>query len=53
VSCFILVTYIGSVGAIISLIAGELIILLFYVYLFKKISAENDFMSVENSVPVF
>jgi O-antigen/teichoic acid export membrane protein len=53
VSCFILVTYIGSVGAIISLIAGELIILLFYVYLFKKISAENDFLPVKSSVPVF
>jgi O-antigen/teichoic acid export membrane protein len=40
VTCFILVAYIGSSGAIISLIAGEFIIFMFYVYLFLKIQRE-------------
>ncbi len=41
VSCFILVAFVGSAGAILSLIVGESIIFTFYVYLFLKIQDEN------------
>jgi O-antigen/teichoic acid export membrane protein len=52
VSCFIMVTYIGSAGAILSLIAGEFIIFLLYVYLFLKIQAENNKIAVPTDVSV-
>jgi O-antigen/teichoic acid export membrane protein len=53
VSCVILVNYIGSSGAIVSLIAGELIILLFYVYLFLKIQSENNRLPAASDIQAF
>jgi O-antigen/teichoic acid export membrane protein len=52
VSCVVLVKTIGSAGAIISLIAGEFIIFLLYVYLFLKIQTENDKMAAPADVHV-
>jgi len=49
-SCIILVTTIGSAGAILSLIAGEFIIFLFYIYLFLKIQTENNTPAAEMDV---
>ena len=53
VSCFILVAYVGSAGAILSLIAGESLIFTFYVYLFLKIQNENKKTATASEMQAF